>query len=266
MDQLVPVVPETHQQKFWQRYTSYGFAAKEHLAPLVGAEIAKAIQAMPVGFIKQEERFILVGLMSPVPGQNMFVSSQGQWLGTYIPSALRGYPFRLARVEGREELILCINEASGLISDQAGESFFDDQGQPAPAIKEIMGFWQQIESGRAGTDLAVAALADAGLMTQWPLKVKQGEEEKAVDGLYTLDEAKLNSLDEDAFLQLRKAQALPLAYAQLLSMGNMDIFQRLSTIHAQQKQAQASVPPAPNSGQSMGNLLGNDDILSFDNL
>jgi hypothetical protein len=70
-----------------------------------------------MAFIKQQDNFVLVGLLSLTPGQNVFVAQDGRWLGAYVASVFRGYPFRLARAEGRDDLILCIDEDSGLISN-----------------------------------------------------------------------------------------------------------------------------------------------------
>ena len=45
--------------------------------------------------------------------------------------------------------------------------------------------------------------------------------ERRVDGLFRIDEARLNSLDPDALARVQKAGGLPVAYCKLLSMGNI---------------------------------------------
>ena len=62
-----------------------------------------------------------------------------------------------------------------------------------------------------------------------------------VHGLFRLNEAALNALDDAAFLKIRKAGALPLAYLQLLSMDQMPVFERLNL--AQKQLAQAHQQP-----------------------
>lgn len=256
MPSLTAITPKAHQNKYWKRFESYKFAEKDSLAPIVAAELNRAIQAFPMAFIKQGESFMLVGLTSLTPGQNMFVAPNGKWLGAYVPSAFRGYPFRLARAKGKEELILCIDEDSGLISDTEGEPFFDEQGRLAGPVKDVMDFLSKIEKNRTVTDLAVSALADAGVITEWNLKIKDGEQEKPITGLYMIDEAKLNSLDDEAFLKLRKTGSLPVAYAQLLSMVNINIFEKLGQIRAQQ--AAAAAPDV-----DAGSIFGDDDSFKF---
>jgi hypothetical protein len=257
MTQLVAVSPETFRNKYWKRFESFEFASKDSVAPLAAAEIARAAQAMPVAFIKQSDRFVLGGMLSLTPGTNLFVGPQGRWLGAYVPSCFRGYPFRLAKAEGRDDLILCIDEDSGLVSDQAGEPFFDDQDQLAEPVKGILDFLSQVQQNWAVTHKAVDALAEAGLICEWPLKIKTSEGEQPVNGLFMIDEAKLNSLEDDLFLKLRTAGALGVAYAQMLSMGNIQVLSRLADAHARQQ------APAQNN---VSGAFGDDDILTFDNL
>jgi hypothetical protein len=107
----------------------------------------------------------------------------------------------------------------------------------------VLDFLVQLDANRIATGRAVAALAGAEALAPWPLEVETAEGRKAVAGLFRVDEARLNALDADAFLALRAAGALPLAYAQLLSMGQLSVFQtlaqlqqQLARIHAQQRQ------------------------------
>ncbi len=208
-----------------------------------------------MAFIKQGETFILVGLMSLTPGQNMFVGPNGQWLGAYVPSAFRSYPFRLARAEGKDDLILCIDEDSGLISDKQGEPFFDESGELSQQVKDVLDFLSQIEQNRMATQQAVTALADAGLITEWNLKINDGEQEKPITGLYIVDEAKLNSLDDAEFVKLRKTGSLPLGYAQLLSMANISVFDKLRQLHEQMDQQARTVDTS--------SIFGDDDTFKF---
>lgn len=263
MPQLTPISKQRHAEKSWTRFTTYAFAAKDNLAPLVAAEIPKAISSLPMAFARHQDRFLLVAVLSLTPGANLFVSPTGQWLGRYVPSAFRGYPFKLARAEGQEDLILCLDEDSGLVSEDkaAGEPFFDDNGEIAQSVKGVLDFLNQVERNRVVTEAAVACLAEAGLITEWPLKIKDQDQEKPVTGLFRIDEPKLNALDDDQFLKLRKAQALPIAYAQLLSMENIQVFAQLAKAQAQMNQmAQAKTTPQVPDIKPM---LGDDDMISF---
>ena len=60
------------------------------------------------------------------------------------------------------------------------------------------------------------------MIVPWPLVVRHGEEkETPIKGVFRIDEGKLNQLEDDQWLALRRAGAMPLIYGQLLSMGNL---------------------------------------------
>jgi hypothetical protein len=255
MLKLSAVTQQSYADKSWTRYTSYSFASKSSIVPLVGAEITKAIAGgLPMAFVKEQDRFFLAAVLSLAPGTNLFVAPTGKWIGAYVPSAFRSYPFVLAKAQGKEDLILCVDEESGLVKDdKSAEPFFDDQGQLSKPVQDVLNFLSQIEKNKIQTVRAVASLADAGVITEWPLKIKHGDQEKPVNGLYQIDEAKLNSLEDERFLKIRKAGALPIAYAQLPSMGNIQVFEKLAK--AQEK--------LKGNDSDAGSFLADDDVISF---
>jgi hypothetical protein len=249
--QIAAISAENFSGKAWRRYTGYAFAAGETLIPLVVAELAQAVPAMPLAFIQSGEGFQLVAVTALQPGTNLFVAPDGRWLGAYVPAALRGYPFRLVKPQDREESVLCIDEASGLVVEAGqGETFFDEDGQPGKTLRGVLELLSQVEQSRMATQGAVDALVAAGLVQPWPLSINQGEQNVPVTGLYRIDEAALNALENEAFLALRRSGALPVAYAQLLSMNQLAVLQRLAQIQENLK------APASSVGQKFAGLKG----------
>jgi len=260
MPQFTAISRDSHAGKKWQRFKSYGFASKVVLAPVVGVEVARAALALPLAFLQEAERFVLVAVLSLKPGRNMLVAPDGRWLGGYIPASLRGYPFRLLPQQGTDQIVLCIDTDSGLVVDgnAAGEDFVGPDGNISPALKKVLDFLNQLERSRQATDVAVSALAEAGVIQSWPIKLKAEQGERAITGLYRVDEVALNALADDVFLKLRKASALPIAYAQMLSAGQLGIFEHLARL-----QAQLRPPPAgalPESIDSLFEMPGGDTI------
>jgi hypothetical protein len=245
MTEFTAIAPGAHAQKVWKNVIDYTFAAADNVIPLVAAELSKVLSAMPIGFIEQETGYMLVEVTSLQPDQNLYVALDGKWQGTYIPSALRAYPFRLLPQESSDKTILCINEASGLVVEntQKGNAFFDDENQPTQTIKDILNFLSEVEVNRTVTQQAVDALADAGLITPWKLNLKQGEEVVPVKGLFHVDEAALNKLDNDDYLTLRTAGSLALAYAQLFSMNQLAVLERLGQLRTQILEQQEKAKP-----------------------
>jgi hypothetical protein len=236
---IVAIDRKRHAGKGWLQPAGYSFAATQALFPLVGREFSMAAAVMPIAFIEQAGRYLPAAVLSPVQGRNLFIGPQGQWLGNYVPALLRTYPFFLLRNEGGENATLCIDESSGLIVDANEETqrFFQEDGSPSPAVKAILDFLQQLEHNRTLSDLAVAALAEIGLIAPWPLAVSIDNQPKTINGLHRVDEAKLNAIDDESFLKLRKSGALPLAYMQLQSMGRLEVFGQLDRLQQQLAQA-----------------------------
>lgn len=250
MTQYAAVTPQRHAKKKWRNVTDYTFATTDAIIPLVGAELGQAALAMPTGFIKHEDGYQLVAVTSLQSSMNLYVSMDGQWLGNYIPCALRAYPFRMLKPEDSNEPILCVDEVSGLLveSDAEGNGFFDEDHQPVQKVTEILNFLSEVEANRTVTKVAVNALSAAGLITPWKINLKQGEEVVPVKGLFHVDEAALNNLSDDAFLELRKAGALALAYAQLLSMNQLGVLERLGQLRGQMLEQQNAPAEVTNLG------------------
>ncbi|WP_166016339.1 SapC family protein [Chelativorans multitrophicus] len=260
MPRYVPISRTNHAGKTWKRAQTYGFASRQPVAPVVGLELATAAVNMPLGFIRQGENYHLAALLSFGQDSNLFVGTDGRWAGTYIPAAFRSYPFRLMRQEGGEQMMVCVDEESDLVrDDDEGEAFFQDGGKPSKLVNQIADFLQQYEASRLATDIAVKALDEAGVIGPWEITVKGKDRELPVTGLFRIDETKLNALDDQTYLGLRKAGALGVAYAQIVSMNRLEVLGRLAEHHENVAKARQQAKPLP----ELDELFGNDDKLIF---
>ena len=231
MNGLTVVSRDRHSTKRWKRYSSYDFAAKETVAPLVMQEMPRACLSLPIGFIKSEQGFRLVAVQGLQPGRNLWVAPDGRWLGAYVPAAYRSYPFVLANVEDGRRM-LCIREDSGLVNDTEGERFFDKEGQPAKPVQDVLGFLEQVSNNAQLTVRLCKLLEDHKLIQPWALTLRAGESEQKVEGLFRVDEAALNALPIESLDTLRKAGALPMVYCQLISMQHLQRLGQLAQQHA----------------------------------
>jgi hypothetical protein len=236
MAQFDAVSKGSHTGRSWQRYNGYEFARARAVVPLFSTEMDKAALAFPTAFLAEGEGFMLVALMSLDNERNLFVASDGRWLASYIPAALRGHPFALLD-DQKGDKVLCIDETSGLLlEDTSGESFFDDAGEITEPIRKVMEFLTVIEAHRTATARACAALSEAELIVPWDITLKTDNGEQKIEGLHKIDEVKLASLPAATFEGLRQAGAVPLAYYQTLSIQNLPTLGRLAEAHAAQRQ------------------------------
>lgn len=240
MAEIHAVSKERHATQFWKPYTSYAFASKDTITPLVAQELPRAAMVLPVAFVQHEDAFVLAAVQGFIPGRNLLVDADGRWLATYVPAGYRGYPFALA-VNEQGEQVLSIREDEGVLSSTEGERFFGDDGQPSKRVQGVLDFLSQFAANRTFTQRVCALLEKHELIQPWPINVKAGEREKAVQGLFRIDEAALNALPGEAYLELREAGALPLAFCQLLSMQHLSKLAELGKTLANQ---QTTVPAA----------------------
>jgi hypothetical protein len=246
MPRFAVVSRERHEQKKWLRFNGYGFAAADAQAPIVVAELARAALSMPCAFLEQSGRYTLVAVLSVIPGRNMFVGPGGRWLGPYVPAWFRTHPFRMFPQQGTDKVVLCVDEESGLVVERE-------------AVKPVFETLTEVERSRRATDLAVAALAQAGVIRPWPIKVKTDQGDQAISGLHGIDAAALHALPDDEFVKLRTTSALPIAYAQMLSAGQLGVFERLARLHQPVPSPVGALP------ESIDSLFANlkDDLIRF---
>lgn len=254
----------THAGKRWKRYRNYNFAARDLVIPLVAQELPLALMHMPIGFIKQEEKFIPVAVLGLQSEQNLFVAADGRWIAGYTPAAYRVHPFQLAESTDGQR-VLVIDEESGLIVDSEqnneteGEAFFEEDGKPAKAVQDILDFLVQLHGHNELTQRICAVLASKQLIQPWPITIQSESGERKVEGLYRIDEAALTALPPDKFEALRQAGALPMAYCQLLSMQHLQTLGLLAAAHHNADQAEPGSP----SGELNLDFLNDSGTLSF---
>lgn len=264
MSEYHPLSPQRHGQRSWSRFTGYAFAATDAVCPLVMHEIPNAALSMPTAFVRQDHDYALVAVQGLEPGRNLFVGPAGHWLGGYIPAFYRSYPFRLVPLEDAKA-VLCVDEASGLVSDHAhgGEPFFAADGELARPVVEVRDFLAGAQRARLATATVCATLAKLDLLRAWPLQLKMadGGESREVQGLFCVNETALNALPADALVALRDSGALAVAYTQLLSMQQLPKLGRLLEMHAGKGGSQAS-PLFAADDLDLG-FLNWGDTLSF---
>ncbi len=264
MSKYQPVDRNNYAGKHWQRHSTYHFSAQDAVAPLVAQELPKAHISLPVAFIKVDDTFTPVAVQGLQPGQNLFVAPDGRWLAGYTPALYRVYPFRLANTEDGQQ-VLCVDEDSGLVGDgPEGELFFNEDGTPSPAVADVLTFLTQLEAQRQATKSNCAALQQHDLIQPWPIKIQTGEGEQPIDGLFRIDEAALNALPADAFIELRDTGALIVAYCQLLSMQHLPALGQLTQAHAKAK-ARPGLKTTP-SGELDLNFLNDGGSINFGNM
>mgnify|MGYP000866628790 FL=1 len=247
--QVLAVSPENHGQKSWRAASNYQFASTVPMGSVVLSELGKVASIFPMVLVERQGGFELVALFGLQNGQNLFVDPQGRWMARYIPARLRAYPFSLAFREGLPDPLLCVDESSGLVGEIGdGEPFFETSGKLAPQLQSFVNFLGALEKERRATATAIEAIVKLQLLK--PLKIKGAALDPAdqsssdFTGLHAIDESRLQALDAADLAALRDQRGLSLAYAQLLSLYQLESLDLLLHLR-RQRQTSAEAPASP---------------------
>jgi hypothetical protein len=215
--------PAEAEDRHFHSVTSWQFAANELLIPLAYFEMADAAREYPLVFLKDKPVFY--ALLGFEKGVNAYVADDGHWRARYIPARLRAYPIALAPVkESPGKFALVADADAPQLSNEAkaGSEPLFINGKPSPALQARIDLLQALQKAEPATQKLVQAIRDADLLVDRAIQVKTpGADHPALGGFQVIDEKKLNAVSDAKFNKLRKAGALPLVYAHLLSMANL---------------------------------------------
>jgi hypothetical protein len=216
-----PIEPNRHQDWAVRNVRDFSFAAKTRAVPITGAEFPVAAREYPIVFVTKPSPMaaVLVGLRAD---ENLYVGADGAWRqGAYMPAYLRRYPFLIAQSNDGERLILCVDEASPLVTKDGGMRFFEN-GKKSTYLDRMLQLGADIHRDQVRTAQIVKLLDDMGLLIERRIEAKLTNGETiGFQGFGIVDERKLNEMPDDKFLELRRSGGLGLVYLHLVSFANL---------------------------------------------
>jgi hypothetical protein len=221
---LVAVNNVTHAALCINETPDYRVAAQVDALPLLASELGQALRHYPLAFLDTgpDSAPLLVAITGLANGHNLFVDAQGRWLsGAYVPAYVRRYPWFAVQVHTQGDLLLAMDDTATQLNQEQGTSLFDEQGQPSALLQQVMAFEREYRFWGLRTQAMVLALQQAQVLEpgQFTLTAHGGES-RQLNGLLVVSETRLQQLTPETLLTLHSADALGLAYAQLMSMGN----------------------------------------------
>lgn len=217
---MMPLNKEIHGALKINNDKAYAHVADEHLLPLTVHEFVFAGAEYPIIFIKNEKENLYqsVLMLGLTQKQNLFVKD-GNWQGSYIPVSARNYPLALVKESlESDRLLIAIDEASSRVGTETGEPLFNEDGTESEHLakrKEHMA--EYLELGQV-TVKFIEKLQSLDLLKQQVLTLQIQGEELRINGIYIVDEQKLNEIDETVLVDLHKNGYLKMIYAHLLSL------------------------------------------------
>lgn len=224
----IPLHKQEHQQLGLVRQSSFGFAAREQLIPIVASEAQAAADEFVIVFPRSAGGLpqLVTGLGD---GVNAYVGADGRWLATLVPAQVASYPFLLAEhaaEQNKSEVkrgftVRVVPDAPHLASGQ-GEPLLDEAGEPTALLLKVQQSLAAVQAEAEHTQFLVQAIQDAGLLVEAVLPVQPPQGPAiGLQGLRVVDKAKFDALSPEVVLKLRESGALALVQAHVLSLKNL---------------------------------------------
>jgi hypothetical protein len=226
-----------------QSAAPFSFAERQHFVPLQVGEFGPAALSYPIIFAGDQRAPLAV--MGVRDGENLYVNADGSYrLGAYVPGFIRRYPFVVARDEGQDRMIICIDRAFHLWTEDGPDVKLFENGEPTAFTKNCIEFCGQFDADRVRTEAFVQLLTDLDLLesrtTTFAPRLADGStaEPQTIAEYFAVSEAKLNALPADKLVELRDNGALAQIYAHLTSLFGWDrlINESLARMAAEQPQ------------------------------
>jgi hypothetical protein len=248
---IVPLSSKRHANQRLMPLRSYAHAASTHMALLLPNEFPLACSIYPIVFVRQNERFRSTVLLGLKESRNLFVGPDGRWLVSYIPAAIRRYPFSVIRRDAAsDELVLCLDESSGLLSETEGKPLFNEDGSPTEIVRQTNQFFGEFVRFAQKGERLFNEEHFTGLLAPMKIQLSDGGEKTGgLTGAFHVDEKKLHELSDEAFLTLRKKGLIPLIYAHLLSLRMIQPLAERLRAAARRQPVSSKMPTDSGSGK-----------------
>jgi hypothetical protein len=219
-----PLNINAHNKLKINEETLISLCENKQILPLDITEFPRSATAFPVIFIKSPEtgEFQSVALLGLQKEKSSCVKD-GKWVANYIPSCIFNVPFLLSKTNGDDgKMIVSIDENNPVVNETTGYALFEDGEESEFLLRKKDFLIDQYERNQI-TQHFCKLLASMELFIPRVLTVTDKSNAKHnVDGVYTVNEDKLNELSQDDFSTLRDKNFLTAIYAHLISINNLN--------------------------------------------
>ncbi|MCH4293330.1 SapC family protein [Shewanella sp. 3B26] len=231
MNNQVVMLDPTKHADLKAKKADFSFAADQHLIPLAIHEVGFAAIDAPVIFVKNAEtgEFQIVSMLGLKPGENLMVKD-GKWQGQYYPYVVRDYPFTpILHPEHQDKLWIGVREDASVLGTDEGVALFAEGKETEFMTARKEEVLKHFEAAQLTKEL-LKVLVEKELLVAQTLTVNVGEEQRNINGIYLIDEQKLNGLSDEAFLELRKRGLLAPIYSHLTSLSQASRLAKLELL------------------------------------
>ncbi len=220
--------------------TDWSVASRLNAVFVAAAEFADTGRELPIVFVRAGTEDDGGDAIAPIAvlgltNETNLCLDGARWLGRYVPTLLRLYPFAIARVDDTRYAV-CVDMAYAGVGAADGQRLFDADGQPTETMTAVQKQLESFEAEIQRTRAVGRRLRDLGVLREMRFDATLADGRRhSVDGFLTVDDQKMTALADDVVVELHRNGVLGLVHLHWASLGNMG---RLVERHVQR-------PPAP---------------------
>jgi hypothetical protein len=165
-------------------------------------------------------QFTCVALFGFEKAENLFWN-RDRWDAIYVPLQVSRQPFFLGADAGQQKL-LCIDSQHPAVKQTHGEAIFDEHGAETAYLQQAKQMLAALLDGEEQTDRFVRKLLAIELVRPMRLEIEfANRQQQRVEGLYTIDEERLQAVSAETIGELHSLQYLAPIYTMLASLGHI---------------------------------------------
>jgi len=221
----VPLQNDKHSNLKLTESGDYTRYKDMHLIPIIAQDFFTLGAEFPVVFVKDSggEQFVPVAIMGLREGHNLYCQTE-EWKGQVVPVRFNNAPFSIMRVDDKsDQLVVLVDEESPMLSETEGTPLFKEDGEKTEYLEQRIENIVKTAQQTVQVEGICKIFKEKDLLATQQLKLQHRQDLPAynIDGVYTIDEKKLNALSDEDYLDLRKQGMIPLIYAHLSSLQQL---------------------------------------------
>jgi hypothetical protein len=220
MSRLIALNSAAHRQLRVDRAQALAQASRLNMLPVVLGEFLKLCVQYPIVLTKNGAtgQFTCIALFGFAKHENLFWK-QNRWDALYVPLQVTRQPFFLG---AGQDKVVCIDTENAAVTQAHGEVIFDEQGAETGFLQQVKQMLAALLEGEEQTDRFVRQLLALELIRPMRLEIEfVNRHKQRVDGLYTIDEARLKALPAETIAELHALEYLAPIYTMLASLGHI---------------------------------------------
>lgn len=239
MQKLVALNASQHQDLRINTTAIESVGAQERMIPVVLSEFIKLSVVYPIVFTKNADtgQFTLVALTGFEAQENLFWQD-GQWDAIYLPLNVSRQPFFIGAEAGTQRHLICVDLASPCVSQEDGERIYHEDKSETAYMATVRQRLSALFNGEKEVAAFTEKLIELDLLVPLSLEITFADDSKhTVNGVYTIDEEKLQKLDKVVIGELHEQQYLRPIYTMINSLSHIySLIQRKNQRLQQAKQ------------------------------